>query len=1019
MALPRLYVLHHIIRNALYWTNKKTEDIMKKVLMTVVLTLATMVGMYADDNVVMKFDFSNVNNKEVKDDVSGITAKMAGSAKVEALGKYHVMNLGASNGYLDLTSAAGEKIAKLGNFTVSCYYYIAENANITGAGNFLWAFSTSSACTSTAGIYHAYRVNAQRVATSPGGYSKEVGIALDNSSAKGRWIHVCYTQSSKIGKLYIDGTMVGSSSTMPIIYSTFTQTPQYCWIGRAPFSGDAYLANTKVYDFCIYNKALTILEVKDKATLTEDLEYQQRYGTKGDFTKLKTAVESAETYLASAKQSDKYPAAAIEDYEDVVTYSRYLLNQGLVSQQFIDQQVQTLASAKTALNATSGFVFTMGNISDSYDISRGFRHPGGLHTQEDFNRIKQQIADKNTKVLAAYNILKQAAYAQSTAASYPVETIVRGGGVGENYMNAARGATIAYQNGLRWQIEGNTACARHAVEVLMNWAKTTKYISGDSNYALAAGLYGYQFAQAAELVRDYDGWSEKDFNTFKRWMLDVWYPSAIGFLRGRNATWENAGKWWQSPGHYWSNWGLCNALCVISIGILCDDVNIYNQGMSFIKYDQVGTFKNPRTETPILNDGLTEFWGNLVVTTTDWEKETGAYGKVGQMNESGRDTGHSAMALGLAIDIAHQGWNQGDDLFSYMDHRIAAGIEYVAAQTQSIADLPWTDYKYGSSGYYYTDSRCWTMTEPALGAQMRPYWATVIGHYEGIKGVKMPFSEISLKEMGIDAGGQGSTSGGYDHLGYSVLMNTRDTLADRSKAPVELEARMVMNGKTINHNELGMLTNTFATTALANRGVAPGSVITLSPTLPDGTTDTGMWEWETGEKTREITVTANSSYVYRVHYTNEYGRVSEQCYTIAVLGDGQPTKVVPSIQMDGKTIDGTSVTVEYGQSVTLNLQTSGNFGSFEWENGAKSSSVTLTNLTHNRELTGCFVNQAGRRNYVTFTISVTPLANEPNAISVPVAKPSSDVVYNLMGRQVKEMTPGNIYIVNGKKTIAK
>ena len=183
------------------------------------------------------------------------------------------------------------------------------------------------------------------------------------------------------------------------------------------------------------------------------------------------------------------------------------------------------------------------------------------------------------------------------------------------------------------------------------------------------------------------------------------------------------------------------------------------------------------------------------MTTTDSELETGAYGKLGQMNESGRDTGHSAMALGLAIDMAKVGWNQGDDLFAYMDHRLAAGIEYVAAQTQSVENLPWTNFHYGSSGYYYTDSRAWTMTEPAMGAQMRPYWGTVIGIYEGVKGVKMPFSETVCTNMGIDGGGQGGTSGGYDHLGYSVLMNTRDEqLCPADKVPTELTPKMEYSG---------------------------------------------------------------------------------------------------------------------------------------------------------------------------------------------------------------------------------
>ena len=52
---------------------------------------------------------------------------------------------------------------------------------------------------------------------------------------------------------------------------------------------------------------------------------------------------------------------------------------------------------------------------------------------------------------------------------------------------------------------------------------------------------------------------------------------AVGFLRSRNGTWENTGNQGGiRPGHYWSNWPLCNALAVISIGILCDDVFIYN-----------------------------------------------------------------------------------------------------------------------------------------------------------------------------------------------------------------------------------------------------------------------------------------------------------------------------------------------------------------------------------------------------------------------------------------------------------
>lgn len=686
----------------------------------------------------------------------------------------------------------------------------------------------------------------------------------------------------------------------------------------------------------------------------------------GDFSALAAAIGEAKNYITATATAHTAAAKAI--CQDEISKAQDMMDEGEASQTAINAEAKSLAAALAALKATAGLEFDVANIVSGYDTERGFRHPGGLHTAADFDRIRQQIAAGDERVVSAYNTLKSAEYSQANCATWPVETIVRGGGSGENYINAARGATIAYQNALRWQIDGTTANARHAVDVLMQWARTTKGIGGDSNYALAAGLYGYQFAQAAELVRDYDGWSAADFATFKRWLLDVWYPQCIGFLRGRNGTWENAGKWGECPGHYWSNWGLCNVLALMSIGILCDDVFIYNQGLSYFKYDQVGTFKDPRTETPIKNDGLTEFLGNLVVTTQDSGLETGAYGKLGQMQESGRDIGHATMAAGLAVDIAQIGWNQGDDLFSYMDNRLAAGIEYVAAQTQSVENLPWTDYHYASNGLAWWDSRAWLQTAPALGEQIRPYWGTVIGHYEGVKGVKMPFSEAAYEKMGIDGGGTGSTSGGYDHLGYSVLTHTRD-MATAEQVPTPLTPVIEYDGKTVEHNELGGLYHTYkvaATTALP-----AGTAVTLCPQLPDGVADTGLWEWNSGEKTKDIAIVANRSGVWRAKYTNASGVASEQVFTIAVAGDCEASTISPYIKVgDGEKAETDTVAVFYGSSVTLGIDGTTGWGTFLWENGATTSAITMPYVTTSRDISAIFTNQGGRRHIVKFHISV-------------------------------------------------
>lgn len=675
-----------------------------------------------------------------------------------------------------------------------------------------------------------------------------------------------------------------------------------------------------------------------------------------------------------------------------LSYGKTILVKEPCDKNEIDEAKSSLNIAYENFKASKGKSFKLSLKDGEYNIDRGFRHPGGLYTQEDFDRVKRKLEEGNEKVKEAFDVLVKAQYAQPTAETYPVETIVRGGS-GENYINAARGASIAFQNALRWRIEGNKACAQHAVDVLMAWSKTTKLVTGDSNYALASGLYGYQFAQAAELMRDYEGWNNEDFEQFKQWMLNVWYPPCIKFLRERNGTWENKTKWWKAPGHYWSNWGLCNVMAVISIGILCDDVFIYNQGMSFFKYDQVGTFEDPRTSDPIQNTGLTEFLGNLVVTISETDLETGAYGKLGQMNESGRDIGHACMAVGLAIDIAHQGWQQGDDLFSYMDHRLAAGIEFVASQTQLIENLPWTNYQYGTNGYYYTDSRAYIMTEPVLSNYIRPYWGIVIGHYEEIKGITMPFSKMAYNQMGIDGGGFGPTSGYYDHLGYSFLLNIRDGLAPKNKIPTELKGKIKYDGDLnkmipsldlekklgnieediIFHNELGGLINNY--TINNNIGVPKDSIITLIPELPYDEENTGIWEWNNGEKTQYLTIKVDKSYAYRVTYTNINGIQSHQLFTIAVQGDCQPIKGTQSIYLNDINIGSDKVEVESGSSLTLELKVNDIYGTVLWSTGESEYKIVISNLNNSLNITSVFTSQCGRQIVFTYQLDVILSSN--------------------------------------------
>lgn len=954
-------------------------------LLLMFVALLNSLGIWAEEaNLKLHFNFENATGNAVPEAVSGGTLKgtLQNNAKVEKMGKYHVLNLGSANGYFDMGAGAGKVIAGCTNFTISMYYYVNANQDISGLGNFLFTFSTQETCSSDAGCYYFYALNSQRFAASQAGYGSESSVNANVVSAKGRWVSVVYVLDGSNGTLYVDGQKM-LTAPMPKGNETFSNTaPVYNWIGRSPFAGDAYLANTMVADIRIYDKALTGGEVTRLALTADDYDNEFRHGTQGDLTKLNTTLEEASTIIKG--DISIYTADAVAILSDTYEFIKAKSEKETLSQFMIDEYVEVLKTTIQNVKATEGLVFTDTELMPAYDSNRGFRHPGGLHTNADFERIKAQLAAGNEKVTKAYNILKNAEFAQPTCATWPVENIIRGGGSGQNYINAARGATIAYQNALRWKIEGNEACAKHAVDVLMAWANTCKGIGGDSNFALAGGLYGYEFAQAAELMRDYEGWKAKDFETFKRWMLDLWYPTIMRFQRSRNDTWRNwrydASHGGQRPGHYWSNWGLCNTLALMSVGILCDDVFIYNQAMSYYKYDQAELAKAnypwpwapENTETDKYNGGLNEYIDNLVPHVAEYAGETGAYGKVGQMQETGRDQGHAQMAAGLAVDICQTAWNQGDDLYSYHDNRIAAGLEFQAAYNfDGREDLPWANY-------HYTDChsawhQAWVQEGPNGGSrgEIRPYWARVIGHYEGVKGVKMPFSEIALEKMGIDGGPTGAVSGPYDHMGYSVLTCTYDGIADEQHRPTLLTPKMEYDGKIIDHNELGGLENNYIINV--NTALPKGKTVKLMPQLPEGVVDTGKWNWNTGETTKDITITTDKSFIYRAIYTNENGIKSEQMFSIAVNADCTPTTVSSSIYSNDIWVGTTEATVPCGSNVTLNVAGASGWGDGKWSTGQTGTSITLSSLISDKEIKGQFINQGGLAQTITFRIHVKGL----------------------------------------------
>jgi hypothetical protein len=302
----------------------------------------------------IKYTFDDVNGNIVTNAAgSEYNGTLYNEASVIPMGKYKVLSLGNGTGYLDIGSQAGYIFPTASNYTVSAYYRVDRNASLSGNGYFLWAFSSQELNTATTGQYFFYQLNGQRYGITYSGWDNDVQISLATAATKDEWAHVLYRQTGSVGELYINGALAGTNEELSLP-SAFTATTLYNWIGRPPFSGDNYLKNTLVYDFRLYNQAVTDLQIAEFSGLVTDLNNEFAYGTAGDFSQLTALVTEYTAFLSSITIGDnvgEYPQQAVWDFEDVLSAAQVIVDENRASQFVIDAQIADLRAAYTALLA--------------------------------------------------------------------------------------------------------------------------------------------------------------------------------------------------------------------------------------------------------------------------------------------------------------------------------------------------------------------------------------------------------------------------------------------------------------------------------------------------------------------------------------------------------------------------------------------------------------------------------------------------------------------------------------------
>lgn len=405
--------------------------------------------------------------------------------------------------------------------------------------------------------------------------------------------------------------------------------------------------------------------------------------------------------------------------------SRRQLLAGLFSMPLLG--LYSATSAQTA----PGAVPTTTKVGELLMPTR-FKHPGLLYTAAGLQLARDKVQAGERPWIDGWNALVACDRNSPTAAPNPQTTIIRGG-PGTNFGKMVVDMQRALNCALAWKISGHGAYAEQAVRVLNAWARTMTQLTGNNDQLLAAGIYGYQWANAAELMRDYPGWAPADISAFQAWLLQHFYPKCSAFLTGE-ATIHDATT-------IYANWDICAMCAVLAIGVFCDKPELYAEAL---RYFQDGRGMGAAA--------------HMVFVVHP--------GKMGQMQEAGRDQGHATLSIALGGALCEMAWNQGTDLYGYLDNRLLAGAEYVARC--NLLDVHGQRYSLPFTPQFAFANNRRRMVKAATDAppSLRSGWELVYNHYVNRQGIEAPHVRAMVARMypGVqDNGGDQPSFGTLTH----------------------------------------------------------------------------------------------------------------------------------------------------------------------------------------------------------------------------------------------------------------
>lgn len=423
---------------------------------------------------------------------------------------------------------------------------------------------------------------------------------------------------------------------------------------------------------------------------------------------------------------------------------------------------------------------SVGKAQDTISSGSRFKHPGLLYTQEGFDKMWDNVQNEVSPNKETWDALWWDTFSNPNWWPRPLEGVTRGG---KDNINQLRiDVKRAHQNALIWKISGDEAHGEAACRIINAWSSTMKWLGGNADRFLAAGLQGYELANIGEMMRDHP-----DFDTegLQNLLLNVFYPMNDDFMIRHNDAYI---------GNYWANWELANLASMISIGVYCDREDIYERALNYFKTGKGnGSFYHTMPYV-FEEDGLVQ-----------WQ-------------ESVRDQGHTTLGIVLAGVIMETAWNQGDNLYDMSDNRFLKAAEYTIQYNSLGQDVPSTGYEYrkGKNG----QAEWYAGVNPYQRGNWRPIYYQMYNHYVNRKGLSMPNMEQMIKNtQGTYI--EGAPGNSLDELGwYSLTYANMDTRIEDKPVEGELTDGVyrIMSAATPSDSEKSLVVDDKGNLTIAAKG---------------------------------------------------------------------------------------------------------------------------------------------------------------------------------------------------------